>query len=360
MGCLYKRNRRFWWTAVRTPDGRTRYQSTKTTSKRVAMKILSQREAEAAAGHAFFPASRPPLLSDWAAEFLEAITNPNTKRRYLTSIRHLLAFFPKARLSGITPRSVEEFKRARLKEGAGPATLNRDLATARRMFRLAVKQRIVAENPLDAVEFLNREERAGRRQPHILTFEEQERLLAVAPPRVRVLIILLTETGLRVNKEALSLNWKAVELANGVVYVRESKTPAGRRIVPLSELCKAELQRWRSLTGPEFSEHVFPNLENTRHPLQGGRRSWASALKKAGIPYFPIYNLRHTFASRLAAAGASPLIVAQMLGHSSAGIVMTYAKAMDEARWSAIRKLEAFRQSHLPCLVEPQDEKVLQ
>jgi integrase len=95
-----------------------------------------------------------------------------------------------------------------------------------------------------------------------------------------------------------------------------------------------------SLTGPEFSEHVFPNLDNTRHPLQGGRRSWVSALTKGGIPYFPWYNLRHTFASRLA-----PLIVAQMLGHSSAGIVTTYAKAIDEARREAICKLEEFRES---------------
>jgi len=39
------------------------------------------------------------------------------------------------------------------------------------------------------------------------------------------------------------------------------------------------------------------------------------------------------------------LTVAQMLGHSSAGIVMTYAKAMDEARREAIHKLEEFRES---------------
>lgn len=32
---------------------------------------------------------------------------------------------------------------------------------------------------------------------------------------------------------------------------------------------------------------------------------------------------------------------AHMLGHSSAGIVMTYAKAIDEARRDAVHKLEA-------------------
>ena len=40
------------------------------------------------------------------------------------------------------------------------------------------------------------------------------------------------------------------------------------------------------------------------------------------------------------------MVVAQMLGHSSTGIVMTYAKAIDEGRRDAIRKLEEFRQTH--------------
>jgi len=70
-----------------------------------------------------------------------------------------------------------------------------------------------------------------------------------------------------------------------------------------------------------------------------------SALKKAEIPYFPIYNLRHTFANRLNAAGVSPLTTAQMMGHSGTGILQTYAKAIDEFRQDAIRKLESFRSS---------------
>jgi len=37
--------------------------------------------------------------------------------------------------------------------------------------------------------------------------------------------------------------------------------------------------------------------------------------------------------------------VAQMMGHSSAGILQTYAKVIDEYRRDAIRKLEAFRRA---------------
>jgi integrase len=82
------------------------------------------------------------------------------------------------------------------------------------------------------------------------------------------------------------------------------------------------------LMRPDFSRFVFANPSNPSTHLKGVRRSWKSALKKAEIDYFPIYNLRAAFASRLMAAGCTDAPVAQMLGHSSLGIIHTYAKAI--------------------------------
>jgi integrase len=79
--------------------------------------------------------------------------------------------------------------------------------------------------------------------------------------------------------------------------------------------------------------------------LQGGRKAWAATLKEAGIPFFPIYNLRHTFATRLTAAGVAAITVAQMLGHSSTQIVPRYAQVLDQNRLDEMKKLEALRHS---------------
>jgi hypothetical protein len=49
---------------------------------------------------------------------------------------------------------------------------------------------------------------------------------------------------------------------------------------------------------------------------------------------------------KLSAAGASDLFVAQMIGHSSPGILQRYFKAIDEYRRDAIRKLEELREAH--------------
>jgi integrase len=114
--------------------------------------------------------------------------------------------------------------------------------------------------------------------------------------------------------------------------------------MPLSKLCTTVLTEWQRLTGPEFSPYVFANLNNPQTSLKSVRKTWTRALKNAGIGFFPIYNLRATFASRLAAAGVPDIFISQMMGHAG-GLLQTYAKAIMDYRRDSIRKLEAFRES---------------
>ena len=166
------------------------------------------------------------------------------------------------------------------------STINRDLRFLAQILKQAERERCLARSPFDRTKFFVNESR-DRRKPHILSWEEQEKLLAVASPRLRVFVVLGVETGMRTG-EMLKLQWKDIDFLNDVLQVGRSKSNAGIRAVPISGQCKAELLRWRNLIGPEFSEWVFPNFENRRHPLQrGGRKAWANALKKAGSTVFP-------------------------------------------------------------------------
>ena len=105
--------------------------------------------------------------------------------------------------------------------------------------------------------------------------------------------------------------------------------------------------RWRELLGSEFSPFAFPNFRDPGQPAKDIRKTWAKALKDAGIEYFWLYNLRHTYTSRLSAAEVPDLFVAQMIGHSSPSILQTYSKAIDEYRRDAIRKLEQMREAYM-------------
>jgi integrase len=64
---------------------------------------------------------------------------------------------------------------------------------------------------------------SNRRRPHILTFEEEDRVLAAAVPHIRALAVLILETGMRSRREALSLLWSDVDLVHDIIRVRGAR-----------------------------------------------------------------------------------------------------------------------------------------
>ena len=68
------------------------------------------------------------------------------------------------------------------------------------------------------------------------------------------------------------------------------------------------------------SEYLFPSPKSTgsKPYITNVRKGWAATLKKAGVPYFALYELRHTFATRLSAGGVADYMVPQMLRQGDA------------------------------------------
>ena len=317
--------------------------STRTPNRKLAEKLDARLRTEVFEGRFHLPKSTPPYFEIWADEFLTKVAHPNTRRRYTSSVGKLKGHFSGIRLSEVSAERIEAYKDARLAEGVEPATINHDLRVLRRMMCLAERKQFIAHNPFVQVDFLKQR---NPREPHIVTFEEEEKILRVAVPHIRLLVVLILETGMRSHKEALPLRWDAVDFTHDSIRIRESKTRAGIRNIPLSTRCKAELVRWREMVGPEFSPFVFPNLRKPSQPMKDIRHAWAKTLSDAGLDSFVIYNLRHSCASRLSAAGVSDLFVAQMIGHSTPSILHKYSKAIDEYRRDAVRKLEHMRATH--------------
>jgi integrase len=70
------------------------------------------------------------------------------------------------------------------------------------------------------------------------------------------------------------------------------------------------------------------------------RKVWATTLKKAGVPYFAPYELRHTFATRLSAGGVADHIVTQMLRQGDAGVFKVYSQGKLGMMREALAKLD--------------------
>jgi integrase len=338
-----------WWMSFVVPGEGQKCETTGTTNKRLAKKVLDMQQAAIAEGrHVTLIKSQVPTLEEYCEQYLKSRTDltANTRKRYGQSKKNLMKFFGSSLLSGITETRIEAYKRAQLQAKLRAAGINRNLSFLRLILKKARRERYIAQNPLDGPDlFMN--ERKDRLQAKPFSLEEEQKLLSVAKGYLRPLIMLLADTGLRVGKEALPLRWDAIDLEseNAIVRVRASKTSAGIRIIPLTGRLNAELLRWKELTD-SFSEFVFFYPKNPKKHLLQVPKSWARALKDAGVERRRIYDLRSTFATRLNAAGVPQVFIDQLMGHAG-GLAQTYAKASEEYRRAAIDKLEAFIQSKL-------------
>jgi integrase len=112
----------------------------------------------------------------------------------------------------------------------------------------------------------------------------------------------------------------------------------------MSSLCKSVLLAWLSAT-KGVSEYVFFNPQNPTLHIRSVKTAWHNALKTAGLSHFPLYSCRHSFATRLAAAGVPDAIIDQLLGHSRRDILSHYTARIPEYLRDAISRLEDLRHS---------------
>ena len=110
-----------------------------------------------------------------------------------------------------------------------------------------------------------------------------------------------------------SLNQLPFGRLKRVCLAKRLKLGNGRALVLVNRLCiclenaRVGMAHYLShkdggharLFGPNFSEYVFPKPGHPATHLRDVRAAWANALSAAGLEHFWIYDLRHTFASRV-------------------------------------------------------------
>lgn len=322
--------------------GRQVFESSHSGDLRVAVKLLRQRKSQVGEGRLAINPSKTPLFSDTLKTYIAQVENPNTKKRYQLAAGVLLREIGDCRIDDLTPAIFDTVKARRIESGVTPAGVNRELALGRAALNLAVERRLIPFSPFSGVKLFN--EAKYRLRPYILSFEEEAKLLACCDLRLRTLVILIVETGLRVGIEALSLRWEDVNFEEGTITVQHSKTVAGQRVIPMTAFCNTALHDWRS-AGVGISEYVFFNPQDPTLHIRSVKTAWRNALRKAGLPQFAIYQGRHCYATRLAAAGVPDAIIDQLLGHARRDILSHYTARVPEYLRDAISRLEQLRRS---------------
>jgi integrase len=359
-GAVYKRDdSQFWQVWYRDQKGEIQRESTGTSDRQEAERFLRDRlDARDEGRLCTVLNSKQLTFGQWADWFLERRSKPpfrssGNHQQNLNALKFLRPVFGDATLSDMTAEAVEDYLAERLRSGRRihtkrgleirgtlkPATVHQEFRILTHMLNVAVKQKRLSDNPCRAVEFPVSVAKSTRK-PHYMTASEQAKIEIAAPEFLRNIVVILSEMGLRYKKELLPMKKEQIDLENATVYIADSKTVNGIGDMPMTAAARDAFQRQMEET--PGSEYLFPSPKSTgsKPYITNVRKGWAATLKKAGVPYFALYELRHTFATRLSAGGVADHMVTQMLRQSDAEVFKLYSQAKLGMMREALGKLD--------------------
>ena len=170
-------------------------------------------------------------------------------------------------------------------------------------------------------------------------WSEQQRIEFHAPEYLCNLIRIITETGLRIYKELAPMrkDKDQVDLVHALVWIPDSKTPSGVAEVPLTDIAVEAFRSQLRISGP--GPWLFPSDLNPTGHQKTFKTTWEATLRRAGVPYFRIYDLRSTYATRLSAGGVADEWVTQLLRQSDAKVFKKYSQMKLQMKREALQKL---------------------
>jgi integrase/recombinase XerC len=305
------------------------------------------------------PSDRPTGAAGLRALFRQHLVSErrasaHTVRAYLNDLDELLAFACQAR-PGHPARSEPQLQAAALDAGVCRSYLaslfgrNEGISIARKQsslrtfFRLLIRRRLIAANPLAGL-------RAPKRAQHLPAFlgKEETGLLLDSPTpapgprsdpaveaRDQALLEVLYGSGLRIS-EALNLDLGDVlrEGDAALISVRQGK---GRkdRLVPIGRPALQAVDRYLPLrgrllaaarTGRAAIEALFLGTRGQRLDPRQARRQLARRVAGSGVRRVSPHALRHSFATHLLGEGADLRAIQEMLGHASLRTTQRYAQ----------------------------------
>ena len=266
-------------------------------------------------------------------------------KSFKSHVRNLNLFFGDYTLMDITPKLINEYKLKRKTDGVKPGSINRELATLKKAFNLALKEwEWVRENPTSKVSL----EEEDNKRDRWLTFEEEDRLLEVChPPWMKEIVLFALNTGMRLG-EILALRWGDVDLLRKTVVVMKSKNK-DRRTIPINE--KAfDLLETKAKVRSIKTDLVFFSQNHSMIVNCEASRFFHDTVVKAQIEDFRFHDLRHTAATRMIQAGKDLYKVQRLLGHKSPMMTQRYAHHYSESLRDAVEVLDnrVTNQSQLP------------
>lgn len=274
--------------------------------------------------------------------------------------RHVLPSIGAVKVMDITPRTVKTLIREKRAEGYAKNTVRLMRAALSVVLSEAVEDGLLQVNP--AISKGGRRKRQGTmtkserlQKIRPMTWRQREQFLRAAhefDPIYGVLFELIVKTGLRPG-EAMALQVDDIDLrarrirVERAVSMREVKTTktSEARDVDLSTELVGILESYIPQLRAEAMRHgweltwLFPSETNTPRDQSHVSKAYRRILRRAGLPAFRLYDLRHTAASLLLARCAPITYVAAQLGHAKPTTTLAFLRAPHSDGRGVVRRL---------------------
>jgi site-specific recombinase XerD len=317
-----KTNSRFYWFDCTLRGQRYRGSTGETKAVR-AMKVASMRLAQTLEHGDLFP-TKPIVLAEFSERFLswldEARLEEKTRKYYQNGCR-LLETSPVSgmRLAEITTENAE-----RLKFPGSAGNANCALRTLRRMLHKAEEWKLIAR--ASHIKLMKEHGRDIR-----LDADAEEKLVlasmsckwrARTKELFRDIIALMRDTGMRNERELFRIRIENLDWNSRTIFIPDSKTPEGRRLVPMS---RRVLDILKKRCGARKDGWVFPSNRSECGHLRSVCNLFRQARSEAGLPKeLVLYCARHDFGTRVLTYTGNLAAVMRTMGHRDVKTAMHY------------------------------------
>jgi len=282
-------------------------------------------------------------LAEAGAQYVEHLENVMQRKRttiqdyrgYLR--RHLEPFFGDRSLDRIEAAQVNAYLKRKHTEGLLSKTIQNHLNFLHGVFGFAIKRGWARTNPVALVDRPKKNRSPHRRirflQPHeldeLIRAVPDDALGAVEAP----LYLTAALTGLR-QGELLALKWMDIDRVAGRIRVADSytrgavdspKSHEGRSVPMADRLARALERHFQSSHYRSDDDLVFchPHTGRVFDPSKM-RKRFGEAVSRASVRKITFHELRHTFGTQMAAAGAPLRAIQEWMGHADAKTTEIY------------------------------------
>jgi integrase len=260
--------------------------------------------------------------------------------------RHLVPFFGTRTLDRIEPAHVEEYMHAKLAR-LSPKTVTNHLTFLHGLLAFALRRRWAESNSVGLVDRPPATRQHATRIRFLQPVEVEAVLRAVPDddlgPTDAAIYLCAVTTGLR-QGELLALKWLDVDwLAHRIRvadnfprgHTAEPDTPKSHclRSVPMADRLAGELERHFQRSRYRSDEELVFGDPQTSRPYDPSklRSRFYECLERAAVRRVTFHELRHTFGTQMAAAGAPLRAIQEWMGHADVKTTQIYAHYAPDA-----------------------------